>query len=504
MNRIKLFAFLISLGSVFATSCDKYLENDLGEDDQRIFDYESNVTRSFDEDSVPLLIFKTQDAFHQVIGNSSNAISMSSQAQTQDGSPNFGYDDSDFQYLPNGGLMNNHPLLVENGKPITYYEALGYDTLVPNVNFARVLNIKGEVCVDSTVVRITPAGTFSFPLSDKRECEDFINNYDVNSIPDIPGQYTLNSKVTLTRTYSDASLEGTGWSTTSNNEEIDTIQYEINGEPNFDSFSEFVAGSKTWFGKLIESIIGSNSAHSVYYADSNYRLRGKFYFYDYFIYAETGVTGWTDKKHGLFWKKEICDELRIGWRRIRIRYKVDKYFEGSIMAIPSPIYVPPQEVIIEGRKVNMAVLVLPEYSLDMKEKLTQHGIQALFNIIRSKYGVNLPYSFSDAQGCIVATPKYIYCELDNQDIVKFSTKKLNYVFFNSWLSFNIGWSNRCGFFFNNINQNNYNQVLPWISMVFKNVNGNPATLLSGEVYVCGRFGTSWRGMKIRKRNEIEL
>lgn len=43
---------------------------------------------------------------------------------------------------------------------LSYYEAFGYDELVPNENFAKLLNWKGEILVDDSLYRITPIGTF--------------------------------------------------------------------------------------------------------------------------------------------------------------------------------------------------------------------------------------------------------------------------------------------------------------------------------------------------------
>lgn len=43
---------------------------------------------------------------------------------------------------------------------LTYYEAFGYEDLVPNENFAKLLNWKGEILVDDSLYRITPIGTF--------------------------------------------------------------------------------------------------------------------------------------------------------------------------------------------------------------------------------------------------------------------------------------------------------------------------------------------------------
>ncbi len=54
---------------------------------------------------------------------------------------------------------------------LTYYEALGYADLVPNENFAKLLNNRGEIIVDDSLYRITPLGTF---------CSDTLNYKDID------------------------------------------------------------------------------------------------------------------------------------------------------------------------------------------------------------------------------------------------------------------------------------------------------------------------------------
>lgn len=42
---------------------------------------------------------------------------------------------------------------------VTLYKGLGYDELVPNENFARLLNAHGEIRVGETIYKISPRGT---------------------------------------------------------------------------------------------------------------------------------------------------------------------------------------------------------------------------------------------------------------------------------------------------------------------------------------------------------
>ncbi len=51
-------------------------------------------------------------------------------------------------------MLSNHPVIsAQTGYPVSYYEALGYDSLVPNLNFAKLLNIHGEMQVSQEIIR---------------------------------------------------------------------------------------------------------------------------------------------------------------------------------------------------------------------------------------------------------------------------------------------------------------------------------------------------------------
>lgn len=55
---------------------------------------------------------------------------------------------------------------------LTYYDILGLEDFIPNENFARLLNSKGEIIVNDSIYRITPWGT----LCGKVEHRELIDN----------------------------------------------------------------------------------------------------------------------------------------------------------------------------------------------------------------------------------------------------------------------------------------------------------------------------------------
>lgn len=411
-------------------------------------------------------------------------------------------------------LMAVRPVTDVSQPQLTYYEALGYDSLVPNPKFAQLLNTKGEVEVGGDVIKITPKGTYRFPKQYAEDCIAFISQN-----PNIEGQkigedsYQLNDKVTLIKTFqhndADYSLISMGnytdlpddfFGDDDDDSDIPLMPSTRSSipEPDFNSFQTFSADRKTFVGKLIQNIIGSTKASTVNF-NKKRRVRGSFYFYNYGVYGEIGVKGWTDRKrkHWFGWTKVNCDELRVGWRNVILKLPLSSDLKKALSGNKDIGYLPPQNININGKIANTATLIMPEIPKDLKSKIIAQGVKAIYNYAKSKWG-NKAKDLDKADACIIATPSELQFVANDDDIVKYNTKSYCHVFAKNFMYFNIGWSNTNGFFLNNVTQHNVSQLGSWLKMIIGLFNQQHITLTSGEVYVCARFGNEWRGMKIIK------
>lgn len=109
------------------------------------------------------------------------------------------------------------------------------------------------------------------------------------------------------------------------------------------------------------------------------RVRGSFYFYNYGVYAEIGVQGWTDKKNWIGWSKTASDELRVGWDKVVLKKSVPDYYKQSLKDLNSIVYYPPQYMDVNGQRVNVATLAMPDYKNTLKDKVTAQGVKALYD-----------------------------------------------------------------------------------------------------------------------------
>jgi hypothetical protein len=409
-------------------------------------------------------------------------------------------------------LMTKIPKLKSNVEEenITYYEALGFDSLVPNPNFAALLNIRGELEVGKDIIRITPNGTYKYPMEYEDEFNDFIiKNPDFNGDLVDENIYKINESITLCKTFEEnpndflTLSEGNYTELPDDffgNDEDDAptiLKAASSSEPDFNSFQTFSADRKTWAGKLIQSIIGSTKASTVNF-NKKRRIRGSFYFYNYGVYSEIGVKGWTDKKNWIGWSKTASDELRVGWNNVVLKSKIPDYYKQSLKDLNSMVLYPTKLTWVNGQLVNVATLAMPEFKPTFRDRVLSKGVKAMHSYLKNE--LKRPASeWEKAEAFLVATRTELYYVSGKQDVVKYNTKYYCHVFANHWMEFEVGYSNSKGIFINGIGQNNYAKADAWFKAITKTFSEKRTTLESGEVYTCARLGNEWRGMKIVKK-----
>lgn len=370
------------------------------------------------------------------------------------------------------------------------------------------MNPFGELEVGDEAIKITPNGTYKFPVGYEKEFDAFIKaNPDYNGQLISENVYEINDNITLYKTFventddfsmlSEGDYEELPDDFFGNDEDEAQTTLKAYSEPNFDSFQTFSADRKTWAGKLIQGIIGSNKASTVNF-NKKRRVRGSFYFYNYGVYSEIGVKGWTDKKNWIGWSKTNSDELRVGWKSIVLKSKIPDYYKQSLKDINSTILYPTKLTWVNSKLVNVATLAMPEFKPTLKDRVLSQGVKALHSYLKNEE--KRPASeWEKAEAFLIASRTELYFITGNQDVVKYNANYYCHVFANHWMQIEVGYSNTNGIFINGIGQNNYDQANAWIKTITKTFSEKKTELVSGEVYSCARFGNEWRGMKIVKK-----
>lgn len=186
--------------------------------------------------------------------------------------------------------------LIENND-MSLYIAKGYDSLVPNIKVAKLLNARAEVMVDQTIYKISPRGTYYFPESKQKFFESNYERFETEEgIQMEENTYQLAEDIYRINTFEitevlDAEaedlpddlpgvLDDDDLSTNIVNTLNMTTRTVTTQIPPFERFPRFNADAKTWLGKLWQSIFGRNRGYT-YKLSKKHRMKGKFYYYNY-------------------------------------------------------------------------------------------------------------------------------------------------------------------------------------------------------------------------------
>ncbi|MBE6263690.1 MAG: hypothetical protein E7104_07030 [Prevotella sp.] len=174
---------------------------------------------------------------------------------------------------------------------MTYYEALGYEDLVPNENFAKLLNNKGEIVVDDSLYRITPIGTF---CSDTLHYKDIDECYCemLNSEDTVPVAKNHSIKISPTVTFYNSFADA--------HQEDVTAPSSRAGSCIPLMYCDYKSSGV--ISKWLRKIIGDRSTKEFEYI-SKRRINASLYDYNYGVYYESGALVYATRKRGGFFRK---------------------------------------------------------------------------------------------------------------------------------------------------------------------------------------------------------
>ncbi|WEK21404.1 MAG: hypothetical protein P0Y49_09660 [Candidatus Pedobacter colombiensis] len=316
------------------------------------------------------------------------------------------------------------------------------EQLIPDENFAAVLNENLEVMVENTIYKVTPYGTF---MIEQPAYTGFIQR--LNAIPYEEDQvlvddpfyqnrisdnvYQIEEGVTLIDTY-EASvnqienvLQVQDYPVTYSA----TWQYRPDADAwIYDNLPTIKYGGKTWLGKLFESIFGREEIHTENF-ESKRRVRVNFYNMSWGVYSSIGVSVKMQKKNWIGWSGTNASELRMGWDAM-------EYYIGSLPSAPSaPISTTPQRFTkldlpkVTKDYVEVDLLGYP-FTFDRNEAL-QKGIKKIHEMLptvsglkpKSERTVNYAYKVWADFG-----KRSISIVQDRDEIIGYNTESLSKVF----------------------------------------------------------------------------
>lgn len=403
---------------------------------------------------------------------------------------------------------------------VSMYKVLGYDTLVPNRRFAKLLNARGEIAIGDTIYKISPKGTYYFEQSLKSQFEESFSTYEnTDGIAVSENLVEVDEGVYRYATFTDSEsrlindpdkpeelpseandnyVTPTYWTDTDYTPEGDLTvnqmlpiavgenrnQYSIP----WSTFPVFDSGAKTVVGQFWESLIGRNVSF-VSYLSNKRRLKGKFYYYNYIIYAEIGISSKFQKKNWIGWSGTKADHLFMGWSNIM--------FENSYEEIPTYPQNPVPHIASFtikslpgiGYLSNVLTIVglnLSELSKIIMSTMTPTALNNWLNI--NVPGYRNHYNIEDIDVIQFYSANKVVTLLTNGYMHLSNCESLDYTFLKDW-----------GFSVNIDLVNLPNSYLDWAQRLnAKELLIKPKHLKYGAMFTAAQLDGQWAGMTITK------
>jgi hypothetical protein len=391
-------------------------------------------------------------------------------------------------------LLDHKTSTTRSSDDEDYYVSSGYDTLVPNERFAALLNTRGEICVDNMLYRINADGTYFFDA----ELQDYVDA-SITSFAQIQGEeisenlYQIEEKIFRYNTFapSENELESEGFSYDDSfliddeeDETPDSRAISARVVP-LANFSTYNAKGKTALGKLLAGIFGGNSKYEHEFIHKKRRLQGSFYDYNYVVYSELGVLGKMQKKNFIGWSETKADEIVIGWSEMIFETNLD--IRNTLTPPRTPMYVGSTTTLIPG--FNRKGICLTILGLDITnanfQKALKAGIVPLMTWLRSNVSMNIDKADALA---VVNNQKVVYI-VPQQELRFGDVKEKRIVFASDFhMVFSLGLSTTP------LEYKQFLQKTLEASMKVPVIH-----VKSGSVYVAGRIGEAWGGVKIIKK-----
>ena len=285
---------------------------------------------------------------------------------------------------------------------MTYYEALGYEDLVPNENFAKLLNNKGEIVVDDSLYRITPIGTF---CSDTLHYKDIDECYCemLNSEDTVPVAKNHSIKISPTVTFYNSFADA--------HQEDVTAPSSRAGSCIPLMYCDYKSSGV--ISKWLRKIIGDRSTKEFEYI-SKRRINASLYDYNYGVYYESGALVYATRKRGGFfrkingWKDIDAEELEITCKNVW--FELDFNLPKIAPQMPkNPVMISNDNRVYTNMS-NKPLKTLDIWGWEVDYKMIANAIKFGFKYLSNKLGKNVA---PDTKVVRILTPSKMYiCILD--------------------------------------------------------------------------------------------
>lgn len=468
---------------------------------------ETPIDASLELSSINQVIrsFSSKEELNRAINNNNSEFVLTKSANASDNL---------FSPLP-ASLIESDPIVSVDvcrsylkNSVITSYEVCGYDVLVPNNGFARLLNHRGEVMVNNTIYKVSPRGTYYFSPD---YLEVFESNYGLfDSIQPTMignGHYSFDSVIIGGKSMNEIHIFdtfGTGCekvdrsfdelkpstkgSTYYPANEFEEMWMEAQSCINWGQQDKYYTDAQTEAGEFLQGIFGRNQSYYTNFSDER-RLRAKLFYYNYVVYSEIGGVANMEKKGFLGWADEKAERVYLIWNNIVMFapfYKTIKY-PSSGNGVTQRYFLGENVEKIPGRGDEGRVMYFAGAPLSKSELRNLANTDYLSSVI-SQYTDGRIQSMNSIKGAKYITEDGIYFVVYPYGQMKENVSEIRMPF-NSDFHFEVGVS--------------YNMSAPpttvsgWLNSVKAQTVKSPE-LIQGEIRAAAKYNGVFKGMRLIK------
>jgi len=385
---------------------------------------------------------------------------------------------------------------------LTYYDVLGYEDIIPNEDFAKMVNLEGELILQDSLYRITDMATFVTIKEDAQELNEYLACVDAGELctmlEEAPEhEVQLTPKIRAIKRFvneteeqiiidDDGRITGGGGGGTgngpTNGAKGDNSDENILNQIPFSSFPTFSSSSHTFAGKIFDKILGERHSRRHEFR-KDYRVSGSLYDYNYGFYRECGAYVSMDKKRGGFfkfingWKDYDAHKLVLHIDHVVLETKIDISNKVLSTTPNSPVVLGTNN---NGTSVEVC-LFGKEWTIKDVEQYFGQGIKEAIKMLKSATSSNIP---DNTRTFLFVTPQKLYKVIYNQTYQANHQHKVRKVF-SSGISFVLSF-----------NSSSWDKTL--MQSIQETMRSPSYHIVDGQVKLAGKLDNDWGGMIINK------
>ena len=388
--------------------------------------------------------------------------------------------------------------MLINDNDLTFYYACGYDTLVPDVRVARLLNVRGEIMVSDTVYKVSPKGTYYFHKDLMSTFERQYGEFESMEGVELPnGSFQLAEGICRYPSFdgeesfyeSDDEVvleDGIDGSLTKSS----YIEYRFEDTIDWSRYPRYNNDKHSFFGKIMQSLVGVNRSFHFYYSNKE-RFSPKFYYYNYLFFQSSGIEAKMERKKGLFWREEKAAEMFIGWKNIVYKMTISGSVPPAVKNTKPKAFSSTEVIPWTGGKGKASYVFGIDISDAFLYQLGKDLSNKSFSLLASQIKSATGHTVSDSKIIKIFTDSKVVFVLNDGGDYSSNVSSLNHPFY---------CNKRFGF--DGINLNSVpSEWYVWINSIVKGTKATPSvSLVSGEVRAACKYNGKVNAVSLYKSN----